>query len=292
VRLFDLSKGVELGELQEHQDSVSCLDFAGVAALITAGDDGQACIWRISDWELLLKFRAHKVAVASVAAHSSGRLMASAGRDKSLRLWDLTRGTSAANLAVDAVAEVLEWAPDGNHLAALSLSEITLVDVRTASVSSYKELSSKGGVKVSLCATTFLRNDVLIVGDDRATLRVLKAEDGSLKEVCCLAADADRKGRVKAIARCSEDDQGLTFAVGMSLGRVEIWRLAHGRLPASGGEEAFSRLQVVDTGARLTCLAAWCGQQPNPKAGTSTTASVEAVKNGNSRKRKKKQTKK
>lgn len=274
VRLFDLNKGVELGELQEHEDTVACLDFAGTSSLVTAGDDGQVCIWRGGDWELLLKFKAHKVGVAAVAAHPSGRLMASAGRDRTIRLWDLTRGTSAANLAVEAVAEVLEWAPDGHHLAALSACEVSLVDTRTAAVSSYQDSTGSGTgiVKVTLSAMTFLRDDVIIVGDDRANLRVLRADGKSIKEVCRLPADAQRRGRVKGLVRCSEDAEGLIFAVGMSMGRVEVWRMSPGALPSSAAESAFTRLQVVDTGARLTSLAAWAGPQAAetvvaPKAG-------------------------
>merc|ERR1719498_2182310 len=105
-----------------------------------------------------------------MAAHPSGRMLASGGRDKSLRLWDLTRGTSAANLSIGSSADALAWAPDGTHLAALGQRELTIVDARTAAVTSFKEKEG-GAIRVSLSAMGFLRKDVVIVGDDRGGIR-------------------------------------------------------------------------------------------------------------------------
>lgn len=257
VKLFDLSKGIELGDLQEHEDSVASVDFAGTTSLISAGDDGQVCIWRCSDWELLLKFRGHKAGVSCVAAHPSGRLMATAGRDRTLRLWDLTRGTSAANLSLDAVAEVLEWGPDGQHIAVLSASEVILVDARSAATSSFRMPS--GVARASLSAMAFLRQDAILLGDDKGRLHAVSVDGVSMSEACQLPADPQRRGRVKAIVRGSDDALGQAFVVGMSFGRVEVWHLARGSLPASGAEAAFSRARAVETGARLTCLSLWSG---------------------------------
>ena len=41
MKLFDLARGVELGELQEHEDAVCALMFWG-SHLITGCNDGQA----------------------------------------------------------------------------------------------------------------------------------------------------------------------------------------------------------------------------------------------------------
>merc|ERR1711918_289267 len=117
-----------------------------------------------------------------------------------------------------------------------------------------------------------------IVGDDRAAVRVLVARNGGIREVCRLSADTERRGRVKGIVRCSESSQGIIFAIGMSLGRVEVWRLSPGVLPAAGAETRFSRLEVVDTGARLTCVTAWPGQAAAALARAAPAKTTEAVK--------------
>merc|ERR1712070_1036218 len=67
VKLFDLKKGIEVGELQEHTDTVGALAFAGSGNMVSAGEDGQCCIWRCSDWENLLKFKAHKAGISTLA---------------------------------------------------------------------------------------------------------------------------------------------------------------------------------------------------------------------------------
>eukprot|EP00434_Breviolum_minutum_P002313 symbB.v1.2.002041.t1/scaffold105.1/size328853/7 len=55
-------------------------------------------------------------------------MMASAGRDQRIQLWDLTRGTSAAHLTVPESVEILEWSPDGQSIAALSPRELVAVE--------------------------------------------------------------------------------------------------------------------------------------------------------------------
>mmetsp|Transcript_63910 Transcript_63910/g.183678 ORF Transcript_63910/g.183678 Transcript_63910/m.183678 type:complete len:376 (+) Transcript_63910:53-1180(+) len=262
VRLFDLAKGKELGELQEHDDTVGCVEFWGATNLVTGGVDGLACIWRCSDFELLLKFRAHKSAMTCMAVHSSGKLMASAARDNSIRLWDLMRGTSAASVPVDEAAESMLWSPSGNRLAALSAGIVTVVDVALGGAAAvWRNPTGSGLMRVALISVIFVREDELLVGDGKGEVRVLafKPKDGGpdLVETCRLPADANRV-RIKSIVGKHDDKGNLVFAIGTSSGRVEIWRFsAPGAGPAT--VECFQRMHEVETGVRLTCMAFWSG---------------------------------
>lgn len=294
IRLFDLSRGVELGELQEHQDSVSSLQHWGETSLVTASSDGQIIVWRCGDYEILLKFRGHKAAVNCLAIHFSGRMMASAGRDGRLQLWDLTRGTSAAHLETKEIVDALEWSPSGKQIAALSAGELQVVTVDSCKVATFRDPSSSGLMRVSLLAVVFLAEDVLALGDGKGDIRILTRGDGELfQEACQLPVEQSApgagasRGRVKALALAGRD----RLAVGMSSGCVEIWRYPRKKMDAGSKPAAsdFERLQTVDTKCRLTCLAVWT-------AGEASRVHVAAPQEPGSpgttrgKKRKKKQT--
>mmetsp|Transcript_28394 Transcript_28394/g.80223 ORF Transcript_28394/g.80223 Transcript_28394/m.80223 type:complete len:370 (+) Transcript_28394:82-1191(+) len=259
VRIFDLARSMELGELQEHDDAVTCLDFWGSTNLVTGGADGQVLVWRCGDWEILLKFRAHKAAVTCVAVHPSGRLMASAGQDKALRLWDLTRGTSAAHIATEHVTEVLKWSPSADRVAALNPLELLVVGMKDCAKAAFRDPKSAGFMRVTLSAAMFLSDDRVLLGDGKGDLRVLAAKGSAtgLAELCRLPAGGART-RVKALANEPSNTSSGLFIAGMSSGCVEIWRCAMQEIRGDTVDPgAFTRLHVVDTGARLTCLALW-----------------------------------
>lgn len=256
VKLFDVAGNVDAGELVQHGDAVNCVEFWGGCTLVTGDGDGQVCIWSRRKWDLLLKFRAHKAPLTCIAIHPTGRLMASAGRDKTLRLWDLTRGTAAANLSTDDSMETLAWSGDGSFMGALGPKEVLLVNLSSNAAASYRDPAASGLMFVSLTAMVFLRGTDLLVGDGKGELRVLQPGGGgtetSLVEVCRLPTEKPEKGvnsRIKAMARCAATG---FIVVGSSSGRIETWRLAEDA--AVTDEGAFSKLWAVETGARLTCL--------------------------------------
>eukprot|EP00930_Biecheleria_cincta_P057053 TRINITY_DN43055_c0_g1_i1.p1 TRINITY_DN43055_c0_g1~~TRINITY_DN43055_c0_g1_i1.p1 ORF type:complete len:355 (+),score=67.27 TRINITY_DN43055_c0_g1_i1:39-1103(+) len=294
IRLFDLSRGVELGELQEHEDSVSSLQYWGETSLVTGSSDGQIIVWRCGDYEVLLKFRGHKGAVNCLAVHSSGRMMASAGRDGRIQLWDLTRGTSAAHLESKETIDALEWSPSGKQIAALSAGELQVVNLDGCKVATFRDPSSSGLMRVSLVAVVFLAEDVVALGDGKGDVRILARNDDELfTEACQLPVEqatpgaSTSRGRVKVLALAGRD----RLIVGMSSGCVEIWRyprkkMDSGKKPAASD---FTRLQTVDTKCRLTCLAVWTAGQAGQ---VDAAAPQEPGRPGSvgGKKRKKKQT--
>lgn len=213
--------------------------------------------------------------------------MASSSRDKTLRLWDLMRGTAAANLSVDETMEALTWSSDGSFMAALSPKEVLLVNVSSNSTASYRDPSASGLMFVSLTAVIFLRGTDLLVGDGKGELRVLQPGSSatSLVEVCRLPTEKPEKGvrsRVKAITRIVSG----FFVVGLSSGRIEAWRLAeHAEVTDEG---AFSKLWAVETGARLTCLTLCPAAGFLEQAAPLVTKAVEAPALNSKRKRRRK----
>jgi len=298
VRLFDLSNGTELGDLQEHDSTVACIEFWGSTTLVTGSDDGFVCIWRTHDFELLLKFRAHKLAVAAFAIHPSGRLLATAGRDRSVRLWDLTRGTSAASLKVDVVAEALKWSPSGTLVAVQTASEIVVVDAKTGETASWKDPSASAFMRVTISAAMFLTDQALLVGDGKGDLRVLRMkavfgqDSCELEEVFKLPAD-EKRSRVKALSSLSGElgsdstgsEQSLLIAVGTTNGRAELWQFVFaGKNAKNGGgtsklmkPDMFERLWAMETNTRLTCLSLWLRPAGEAEEGRKTKVAAAAA---------------
>eukprot|EP00929_Paragymnodinium_shiwhaense_P043760 TRINITY_DN22488_c0_g1_i1.p1 TRINITY_DN22488_c0_g1~~TRINITY_DN22488_c0_g1_i1.p1 ORF type:complete len:445 (-),score=97.26 TRINITY_DN22488_c0_g1_i1:116-1450(-) len=289
VRLYDLAKGVELGELQEHANSVVCVEFWGTTTLVTGDDDGYLCVWRSTDWELLLKYRGHKTSLAAIAIHPSGRLMASAGRDRGVRLWDLTRGTSAANLELTGEhkesPEALQWSPSGDLLSVLAPRELLAVRARTGETVGYRDPNSSGLMRISLTASLWLSDSLLLLGDGKGDTRILElpsagkgqniVEVGRLGEG--LEAASRPRARVKSLRRGGGLDSATLaegwFAVGYSNGVAEIWSCSSGT-----PQPTFKLLRSVDTGIRLTTMALWPG--PDAAAAAKASASKKAEVSG------------
>lgn len=291
VRLFDLAKGIEMGEIQEHDDTVSCVEYWSTTTMVSASEDGQVCLWSCHAWDMLKKFRAHKSAITCIAVHPSGRLMASAAKDKTVRLWDLTRATSAANLSADGIVEVMDWSPSGDLLSVLTSKELLVVTANDGSVAKFKDPNSSGFTRVPMCAVVMLRDDVVVVGDATGTLLALAGGRGAteLTLKCSLpqAVEGTPRSRVKALTRPTPGGgQGIdgVFLAGMSSGRVEVWRLTGEAVSV----ESFSLLRTVETGTRLTALGAWGALNRPAKLGDDLADGEASAKVEAHRKKKKK----
>jgi protein MAK11 len=59
VKIYNLGKKIEQGELMHHDGSISALEFYKKSFFISAAQDGKIIIWRVKDWSYLhaLKLR-------------------------------------------------------------------------------------------------------------------------------------------------------------------------------------------------------------------------------------------
>jgi WD domain, G-beta repeat len=197
----------------------------------------------------------HRGQVLAVAYAPDGRTLASAGRDGSIRLWDVVAGTERRRLTGhQGRVHLLAFSPDGKVLASAGQDETTrLWDVATG-----KELRQVPGQAHAL---DFAPGGKLLAwaGNDRSgppfwPLRLYDPATGKKVRELTPATKPDRlpQPRDAAMAvRFSPD--GRTLAAGTQSNEVVLWEVATGQQRASvrGHEGWIEVLTFAPDGNRL-----------------------------------------
>jgi len=306
IRMYDLRKRAEVGELLHHKGTITALGFVGSSHLLSGSEDGLVCIWRVYDWSLLHILGGHKGAVTAVALHPSGKLALSTGRDRSLRLWDLVKGRCAYITKLEAVAECVKWSEDGEAYALL-LGDRRLEVRRTAdnkptaivthplritalaflpSSSTSFPLDSeeeedgeegKEGVKkqqhvLTACDDGQLRVVDGVSGDIISTTDVTPF-CGRIKEAVLL-----HSGRSSRSSSSSSDEGGRELVTASSNGKVIMWSINRAGTVLQPGPST-----NLGEGVRITCLAAYAASEGGE--GAAAAAAAAGLKKKKTRKR-------
>lgn len=299
IRMYDLRKRAEVGELLHHKGTITALGFVGSSHLLSGSEDGLVCIWRVYDWSLLHILGGHKGAVTAVALHPSGKLALSTGRDRSLRLWDLVKGRCAYITKLEAVAESVKWS-EGGETYALLLGDRRLEVRRTADnkptailthplrITSLAFLPSSssdsddeeeegeegkgGGKKVQHVLTACDDGQLRVV--DGASGDIISTTDvtpfcGRIKEAVLLHSNSSSS---------SSEDGGRELVTASSNGKVIIWSInAAGTVLQPGPSTNLGE------GVRITCLAAYAASEGGE--GAAAAAAAAGLKKKKKRKR-------
>ncbi|KAJ9106078.1 hypothetical protein QFC21_001217 [Naganishia friedmannii] len=206
VKVWDLRRRKEIGSLSQHIGSITSVAFPTRSHLLSASEDATISLFRTRDWALLRSLKGHSGRVNCIDVHPSGKVALSVGKDKTLKMWDLMRGRGAASLALGAEADVVRFAPDGNHFGILlptGIDVYTTRMVKVGSISSNRRLHDIVFVKIE-------EAEFLLTGTEEGKLLVYRLDlsrESIENETACQSLGALRghSNRYVAISPYSDD---------------------------------------------------------------------------------------
>ncbi|XP_037374753.1 p21-activated protein kinase-interacting protein 1 isoform X2 [Talpa occidentalis] len=259
IHIYDMRKKVDHGALVHHNGTITCLKFHGNRHLISGAEDGLICVWDAKKWECLKSIRAHRGHVTHLSVHPSGKLALSVGTDKTLRTWNLVEGRSAFIKNIRQNAHIVEWSPRGEKYVVVTLNQIDVYQLGTASISG--TITSKRRVS----AVCFLSESVLAVAGDEEVVRLFDCDSHT-----CLCEFKAHENRVKDM--CSfETPEHRVIVTASSDGFIKMWTLNQDeKVPPV-------LLCEVSTSARLTCLGVWLESSDGPREALPPEAELPPV---------------
>ena len=71
-----------------HEGTITALGYFK-SFFISGAEDGKINIWKVKEWALLHRLKAHTNGVNDFVIHSSGKIMISVGYDHRMLIWNL-----------------------------------------------------------------------------------------------------------------------------------------------------------------------------------------------------------
>jgi cytochrome c len=118
VILWDLEGQEPQAHLYGHDAAVNDIAFLPGGRAISASDDGTLALWDLAGERRLARLTGHSGKVAALATTPDGRRAASAGWDRTVRVWDLEAGAQVLELPARDNVNAVRFSPDGARIIA------------------------------------------------------------------------------------------------------------------------------------------------------------------------------
>jgi cytochrome c len=117
VILWDLTRGRPLRRMIGHRAAVDAVAFLPGNRAVSGGDDATLIVWNLADGTIRARWQEHTAKVAALAVAPDGGIIASAGWDRRVVLWDVKSGKPREIGIRAADVNALDFSPDGRLLA-------------------------------------------------------------------------------------------------------------------------------------------------------------------------------
>lgn len=276
IRIYDLQKRKELGNLLGHQGTITTLRFSSEVNndevqeksgkwLLSGSEDGKIIIWRTKDWEMFGTLKGHTGKINDVAIHPSGRVAISVSSDQTIRLWNLMTAKKAAILKIKGkdhlgqVGEIVRWVLNGDYFLVGLINQLFIYQTSSAKI--IKKIKFN---KTLMCldVVTLDGKQWMVVGLGNGVIEfynldeILKNIDVSLTESKVWdskpeVVESDHQlvghtNRIKGLTFFNPDHSDNPYLISVSSdGKIVIWDL-----------KSRDQVAIYDTGERLNCVAA------------------------------------
>jgi len=120
IYLFSTAALKPITDMAIPNDQIWGLSFTpdGRRLYVGTGDRGVLSEWDILKKKKVFSLTGHEGGIWDLAMDSTGKRVATAGQDATVRLWDMTNGNSLRLGSADASLWCIAWSPDGSKVAA------------------------------------------------------------------------------------------------------------------------------------------------------------------------------
>lgn len=197
----------ELGNISKNEGVVTCLEFYKDTHLFCGTETGKILVWSAPHWHNLPTMTGHYDRVNSISVHPSGVLALSVSKDKSLRLWDLSKGVAAHTNKLDQEAFFVKWSPKGDYYLVVYETRITVYAATGAKLNSFNE-------KKRILAVTWLDDEHYMIGGENRMVSIYHTRD---QEPCNnITGFGNRVKGISTMAKTNKKDQKYPYVVTIS----------------------------------------------------------------------------
>ena len=219
AKLWNLTTGKEITQLDEPADNLMCAAFSADETLLATGDlDNQIKIWESVTGRSISVLKGHTDRIFAVSFSPNGKLLISGGNDRTLRVWDVDSGEEKAQLKSDLDNSYLAvFSPNGNEIAS-GTREGT---VQLWEIPSRRVLATFRGHTGQVRAIAFSSDGRwLATGADDHTLRLWDVSSGKLLRTLGLA---------DVVQRATFSQDGRRLVTGGDDGAIRLWDIFSGQ---------------------------------------------------------------
>ncbi|CEP62201.1 Mak11p LALA0_S04e10132g [Lachancea lanzarotensis] len=273
IRIYDLQKRKELGNLMSHQGSITALKFSRGAQsnenqsetegkparnsrwLLSSSEDNNLAVWRVKDWENFGTLKGHTARINDFDIHPSSKIAISVSEDHSIRLWNLMTLKKAGVLKLKKYnqnGQSVRWCGnDGEFFAVALLNKVLIYKTSTAKV--HREIDTGRSSIMHMEVEKIDDQEYIVVGQGNGSIALyatkelyaeVENEDEEEKEAS--APDFCMQGhsiRIKDFKFYSNEFGHYLVSIS-SDGKIVVWDMA-----------SKEQVAVYDCGERLNCLA-------------------------------------
>lgn len=243
AKLWNLTTGKEITQLDEPAENLMCAAFSADGTLLATGGSGnQIKIWESVTGRSIGVLKGHTDRIFAVSFSPNGELLVSGGNDRTLRLWDLVSGKEKAQLKSDLDNSYLAvFSPNGGQIAS-GTREGT---VQLWDVASRRVVRTFRGHTGQVRAIAFSGDGTwLATAADDHTLRLWDVASGRLLRTLGLA---------DTVQRATFSPDGRRLVTGGGDGAIRLWDVFSGQelMSLPGHTDAVTSIIFSNDGKNL-----------------------------------------